>query len=345
METSNDKVNIVNFLLTRRCNLRCEFCGIVKDDPDKPKEYPLVKHYMDHELKTSDVLEFLRKLKIHNPNSFVIWYGGEPFLRKDLSTIIDYCNKENINYTIISNNTEAVQDKIENLIKEVGYIQGFTASVDPSIFSVGTPISSDRDQKSKIGFDSLLKYKDHINDVVAEITVTSKDIEYLYPLVKSLSDNGINSDITFVDIKKSGYYDFSCISDDDILVRKSSRVREIFNRIIDEKLNVHMRDTLLPIIYDILPSELDCKLEDNVHNICVDADGTIRLCLRIKGFQTPENFNVENCFEEDGSLNEMLKHFIGEDKRRLCLKCNHTCYIMSQINNVNDLVHKEVRNK
>jgi len=341
-KTSSDKVNIVNFLLTRRCNLRCEFCGIVKDDPDKPKEYPLVKHYMDHELKTSDVLEFLRKLKIHNPDSFVIFYGGEPFLRKDLSIIIDYCNKENINYTIISNNTEAVQDKIENLIKEVGYIQGFTASVDPS---PGISYSSDRDHKSKIGFNALLKYKNNINDVVAEITATSRDIEYLYPLVKSLSDNGINSDITFVDTKKSMYYDFSCISNDDILVRKSKEVREIFNRIIDEKLNVHMRDTLLPMIYDILPSELDCKLEDNVHNLCVDSDGSVRLCLRIRGVQTPENFNTKNCFEEDGSLNEMLKHFIGEDKRKYCQKCNHTCYIMSNLNDINGLVHKEVREK
>lgn len=339
---AEDKINIVNYLLTRRCNLKCDFCGIVRNCENKPKEYPDIKHYYNYESKTTEVMEFLRKLKLHNPDAFVIWYGGEPFLRDDLNIIISYCNKLNINYTIISNNAKSITDKIEKFVNEIDYVQGFTASVDPSILNKSSKVGH-RELKSAAAFESFLKYKGKIKDLVGEITVTNNDLHHLYDLVKYLTDIGVNSDITFVDIAKNPYYDFSNTTDDNLLVYKSPQLREIFSRIIDEKLNVHMRSTLLPMIYDILPADLDCKIEDKLHNICVDADGSLRLCLRIRGVQTPINFSIDNCFERDGTVNEQLKHFIGEDKRRLCMKCNHTCYLMSQIDNVDDLIHKDIR--
>jgi radical SAM protein with 4Fe4S-binding SPASM domain len=342
-----NKIHIVNWLLTRRCDLKCDYCRIVKNYSNKPKEYPDMKHYYDNEMSTETIISGLKKLKLHNPNVFNIFYGGEPLLRNDLYKIINYCNKNDIHYTIISNNSEVSQRKMKELFIKVSSIEGYTASIDPIIYQNK---SGDIFKKSMSGFLKLQEYSSIINDVVAEITVTNENLPYLYSLVKDLTNNGINSDITFVDISKSAYYDFSNVTDDSILVKKSPELRDIINSIIDEKLNVHMRDTLLPKIYDTLPSEYDCKLDENFHNMTIDADGTVRLCLRIRGVATPNNFNINNIIDDNGNLNEYLKDSISYDKKNYCQKCQWSCPIMSEmvseeVENSNNLIHEEIRNR
>ena len=344
-----NKIQIVNWLLTRKCNLHCEYCRIVKNYKGQPDIYPQMKHYIENEMSTETVIEGLRRLKLHNPDAFHIVYGGEPLLRPDLYEIINYCNENKIHYTIISNNTEKVQPLMKELFKKVEYVEGFTASIDPIIFDQNK-YTTDMFKKSLAGLTKLKEYKDKIKDVVAEITVTNENLDYLYPLVKVLTDNGINSDITFVDISKSPYYDFSNVEDDSILVKKSSELRMILNDIIDRKLNVHMRETLLPKIYDVLPSEMDCGIENDFHNMTIDADGSLRLCLRIKGESTPSNYNLLNILDENGKIDENINQIISYDKKKYCMKCMWSCMIMSKMisdqeDNSGNLVHSDVRNK
>ncbi|MHA1816224.1 MAG: radical SAM protein [Candidatus Heimdallarchaeaceae archaeon] len=340
------KIRIVNWLLTRRCNLRCKYCAIVKNYEGKPPEYPDMNHYLLNEmLLTSDIILGLAKLHSHNPECFHIFYGGEPMLRKDLPSIISYCNANNIPYTIISNNTPEVQPMIKDLF-DYTEIKGFTASIDPVLENKNV---MDRIIKSREGFRSLLELKKKVKDVVAEITVANDDVENLYSLVKFLSGYKINSDITFVDIAKSPYYDFSNVTDEKILVQKTDEVVEQIQLIMDDNtLDIHMKDILLPMILDFLPSNYDCKLEDGIHNLTIDADGSIRLCLRIKGvFQ--EKIDLTNLFTENYSeVAESAKQALIDNKEKYCLLCNHTCQMMSKyIDDENlsndDLIHKDKR--
>jgi MoaA/NifB/PqqE/SkfB family radical SAM enzyme len=340
-----NKIQIVNWLLTRRCNSKCSYCRIVKNYKGQPKSYPPMKHYIENEMSTEMVIEGLRRIKLHNPDAFHICYGGEPLLRPDLFKIINFCNDNNIHYTIISNNTEKVQPLMKELFSKVEYIEGFTASIDPIIYQ-----NKDNDifKKSFLGFQKLKEYSSVIKDRVAEITVTNENLEYLPLLVRDLTNEGINSDITFVDIAKSPYYDFSDVTDDSILVKKSPELRMIINDLIDGDYNIHMKKTLLPKIYDTLPSELDCKLDEDFHTACIDADGSLRLCLRVRSEATPANFNVLNFIDENGKFNEDVLSLIAYDKRTYCLKCNHSCYIMSKMisddeDNLDNLVHTEIR--
>lgn len=340
-----NKIQIVNWLLTRRCNLSCDYCRIVKNYKKQPPEYPKMKHYIENEMSTEVVINGLKKIKKHNPDCFHILYGGEPLLREDLSDIVNYCNSESINYTIISNNTEKVHPLMESLFKKTSRIEGFTASIDPIIYQNK---NNDIFKKSFLGLQKLQEYSSVIKDVVAEITVTNENIIFLVQLLRDLTKKGINGDVTFVDISKSPYYDFSNVEDESILVRKSSLVRDVINTIIDEKLNVHMRDTLLPKIYDTLPSDLDCKIDEDFHNMCIDADGSVRLCLRVRGVSTPENYNLSNIIDEDGNIDENINQIISYDKFKFCLKCNHSCMIMSKMiseeeENSNNLIHKNIR--
>jgi MoaA/NifB/PqqE/SkfB family radical SAM enzyme len=98
-----------------------------------PKEYPDMKYYHRNEMDTDFVIEVLKRLKLHNPGCFNIFYGGEPALRKDLPEIIIYCNKNDIPYTIITNNTDRIQPMLKTLLNSTSHVMGLSSSVDPMV--------------------------------------------------------------------------------------------------------------------------------------------------------------------------------------------------------------------
>ncbi len=326
-----DKIIIVNWLLTRRCNLSCSYCGIVRDQ--KFKYYPNMKYFEENEMTTVFVLETLKRLQKHNPYMFHIFYGGEPLLREDLPEIINFCNNKNIYYTIITNNSEEVQPALKKLFKEVDYVDGLTSSVDPIIFQKNK-VNTDRTRKSKEGLERLIelnKYK-KVKDLVAEITIDNNNLEYIEPLVKILDENNITSSITFIDIAKNQYYDFSNVNDESLLVQPSKELKRCLYSLIDKGYDIHMSKPLLEDIINILPAKMDCRLEDSFHNLTIDTDGSIRLCLRIRGI-APSNStkNILNFITPSGVFNfKKVKDVLRVDKIFACKGCNWTCQLMSK---------------
>jgi MoaA/NifB/PqqE/SkfB family radical SAM enzyme len=294
-----------------------------------PIEYPKMSYYKQNEMSTYIVIDYLGRLKNHNPNIFIILYGGEPLLRSDLGQIVKFCNENDIHYTIISNNTPEVQPFIKQLISEVGVIKGFTSSVDPIVFRKDFK-DIYRFNKSKMGFLRLVNMKKIINDVVAEVTIDKEMLDEIIPLVKALTDNGISSDITFIDIAKNKYYDFSNITDSSVLVPKDKKIKGILDTLMDPKYDVLMAKELLPEIYESLPADGDCEFEKNVYNISVDADGSLRLCLRIRGMKTPA-LKLHDYINKDGSVNCNLIENITIDKAEYCELCNWPCWMQSKI--------------
>ena len=344
------KVRIVNWLLTRRCNLKCDYCAIVRNYREKAREYPDVSHYIKNEMTTDTIIKTLKKMKDHNPDMFHIFYGGEPLLRKDLSEIINFCNDNEIYYTIISNNTPEIQPLIKKLFEDVGYIEGFTSSVDPIFNEFG--VTEDRVTKSIEGLRRLKEIQSggKVKDVVAEITVMEHNQHLLHQLITELSEDEIYSDITFVDIGKNPYYDFSNVRNRWSTVNPTFQLAQTLNDIFhDDKLYVHMKDILIPWMFDTLPSNFDCELEKGIHNLTIDADGTVRLCLRIRGVATP-TFKVEELFDPvyPQLLSKEVCNAISMDKNHFCELCNHSCLMMSKHldtkgDDVCDLVHSDKR--
>lgn len=346
-------IRIVNWLLTRRCNLKCDYCAIVKNYSDKPGSYPDMSHYIKNEMTTEMITSALSLFKKHNPDMFHIFYGGEPLLRSDLPQIINFCNENSIYYTIISNNTPDIQFMIKKLFNETDYVDGFTSSVDPIFNEING--NKDRVKKSIEGLLRLkeIQAKGLVKDVVAEITVMNHN-QYLLPdLLQELSKDQIYSDITFIDIAKNNYYDFSNIKSQDNLVGPSyGLAKMLINIQNDSSLLIHMKDVLLPWMFNTLPSNFDCGIENNLHNLTIDADGTVRLCLRIRGSVTPKLVNLLNIFVDDDAqkVSDYLEESIKIDKRRMCRLCNHSCLMMSKYIDASgsgegDLVHLDKREK
>jgi len=321
-------IQICNWLITRKCNLKCNYCMIVKNYEGMP--YKRMSDYKDYQMSTLEIIENLNILKKHNPNMFHIFYGSEPFLRDDLLEIITHCNKNNIFYTIISNNSDGIEHKINNLFENCE-VRGFTSSVDPVYEETGLDDSLVKSRAALIKLKKI-KAKYPNTDVVAEITITSKNVKNLYRLVSELAESDIHSSITCIDPAKNKYYDFSNIFDNALLV-ESHMIKDQIDLIQnDDKIKnyIHMRDDLLPMLVKSLPSDFDCKMEENIHNMTVDADGTVRLCLRIKGVETAY-LKVRDCFDENYEISDDYRYSISTDKKKYCDKCNWTCTMMTKI--------------
>jgi hypothetical protein len=228
-------------------------------------------------------------------------------------------------------------------------IKGYTASIDPIVMESNDKIrATDRFKKSQHGFKKLVELSKNkkIKDLVAEMTVCKDDVEYISETIYELKMYDIATDITFVDVAKNSYYDFSNVRGDrSSLVEPSIKLARELIQAIDWDFNVHMPE-LYEKVFEILPSNLDCGLDNNIHNITIDADGSMRLCLRIKGIATPRL--KANKVIQNGIISPILEEFITEDKNRLCKGCNWTCVLMSQMleegsSNVNSLVHLDKR--
>lgn len=340
-----DKIQIANWLLTRKCNLKCSYCSITKNYDEKPIVYPDMSYYYKNEMTTEYVINGLRLLKNHNSNCFHIFYGGEPLLFQGLTEIIDFCNRENIYYTIISNNSPEVQPRIEKLFEEVGFVYGFTGSVDP-VLICGDP-DDDRTKKSRYAIEQFSKLKPYVKDLVAEMTVSNESIPYLFDTIKYLTDLGVSTDITYIDIAKNDYYDFSSIRDTSQLVYFTYDLEKQLELILKNNLDIILKDQILEISKSVLPSNYDCQLEKDLHNITIDADGSLRLCLRCRGASSPK-IKLHQIFLKDHSLNQFTRELVALDKYLHCLKCNWTCSVMSYYlsndkTTINELSHLEKR--
>ena len=325
-----DTVQIVNVLLTRRCNLKCSYCSIVRNYLDKPEEYPDMSYYRKNELTSDQWISIIDRIGSNNPNAFFIFYGGEPFLYSGLQDVLRYCNIQNINYTVITNNTDYVQSEIFRIYKSLGPYYGFTSSVDPIILKNND--GSHIWEKSFLGFERLSRIKkDNIaKDVVAEVTITKDTLKDTYNLIKRLSENGIYSSVTCIDDKKNKYYDFSTIEDRKLLIQKNQTVYKEFHKIYSDKsLLVHIPELLLEL-FDILPSNMKCDIYKDYHNMCLDADGSVRLCLRIKGTKTPK-LKLDQVIDKNGFVTEEFKESLKKDYNNYCCGCNHTCLLMSKM--------------
>tara|TARA_Y100000310_G_C20681727_1_gene816385 strand:+ start:1976 stop:2986 length:1011 start_codon:yes stop_codon:yes gene_type:complete len=327
---------IVNWLLTRRCPYNCDYCGIVSDT--KNERYPFISYYNKNEMSTDYVIETLNKLKKLNKDIFNIFYGGEISLRKDLFKIIDHCNKENINYTIITTNVKKV---FNELSKKNIEIRGLTTSLD-----VITNLEKDGDRKRKTekalkDFISIIE-TGKIKDPVAEITLCrNREVTKLKEHLKLLSSHGISSSITIVDPYKNKWYDFSKVYKQVNILEDN--LREVFDSINKKKdeYKIHMAEVILPFLMKHCYSTYQCGIDKKVTNLTIDADGSVRLCLRIRGVETPK-IKILNYLQDDKL--QLLSDNLTTDYYEYCENCCWTCpemanYISSQKKNIKQLTH------
>jgi len=86
------KPHSINFSVTDRCNLSCKMCDIWK-------RYPL------GELSLIEIKMIIIKLRLWLGPFLLNFTGGEPFLRKDMMEIINFCSQNDVQTSITTNGT------------------------------------------------------------------------------------------------------------------------------------------------------------------------------------------------------------------------------------------------
>ncbi|MEO0124158.1 MAG: radical SAM protein [candidate division WOR-3 bacterium] len=99
----NDYPVLSEIAVTYRCNLNCEFCYVGH------KGYP--------ELNTSDLKKIIFKIYNEANVPSVSFTGGEPLLRKDIVSLIEYANKIGLWTNLITNGTMLTTDLVKSLKK------------------------------------------------------------------------------------------------------------------------------------------------------------------------------------------------------------------------------------
>ncbi len=101
---------IVGWAITTRCNKSCAYCDI--------------RNIKAKELDTEHVLALAAELS-RLGTKIIHFTGGEPLLREDIGTIIDYCSKMGMSTSINSNGS-----LVEQRIKELGNLHLMGLSLD-----------------------------------------------------------------------------------------------------------------------------------------------------------------------------------------------------------------------
>ncbi len=138
----------VAFILTHRCNLRCRFCMVWSSYQKEQK-----RGIKRQELSLEEVKGVIDQLPGY---SVVTFTGGEPFLRKDLMTMVRYATRRHRCH-IVTNGTRCRNEQIEEIV--AGRVSSLLAK---GVLSVGISIEGVEDVHDKIvgvpgSFDKTLK--------------------------------------------------------------------------------------------------------------------------------------------------------------------------------------------
>ena len=138
----NYKVTECQIYLTRRCQLKCDYCVLTKSP-------------LEQELSINEWKEAFHVLDTIGIKTVKI-LGGEPSIVKNVEDLLQYINNEtSIKYAMLSNSLfkPDIMHKLEN-----ASLQGYFASVDFIGPEINSKVHTQR--KSDKGFDMLMKMKE-----------------------------------------------------------------------------------------------------------------------------------------------------------------------------------------
>jgi sulfatase maturation enzyme AslB (radical SAM superfamily) len=307
-------------LLTRKCNLKCNYCRLVKN------YFPSYVGKAFEDLSLSQWKIITQNIFNLNKNLFPIFYGGEPMLAfqgkfRNFLSFVKFLNSFERPYAIHSNSTLLTDTKIGNLKKEE--VKNWTVSID-SLKDL-----KDIGRKTKSGFSVLKKFGDDV-EKYAILTVTRYNVNEVPEIVKKLSAEQIWVRITLLDWAKSEFYDFAENDKNDIPHRRT--ILRLSRKLIEMKEKgylIHNSFKWLNSLPENAFKPIFCSKPWD--SLSIDSDGRLRLCLRIRGSEVPK-YSVSDLFNSKIEK-EIVKAF-REDMKMFCSGCNWDCIFDKEVGEI-----------
>ncbi len=255
----------VEWLLTRRCNLRCEYCKIVDNSS-----------LAGEELTFEQVCMGIDNIQKVFPGIAIVFFGGEPTVLNWLPDLVRYCELRKIKYAIISNGVRVVKDEeFFNRLVSAG-ISNWSVSID----SLSDLRITDSAIKSKSGFKSLLKFRDKgVRDLVSCITVTDYNIKEIPAIIEELTKNGVWSITTPLQVG-DGTFEYSA-NTPGWQCKDQSKVLELAEKLKEMALSGKYLMHNDPGYYDyweryFIKQDWKCQSKGT---LTIDADGSMKRCV------------------------------------------------------------------
>lgn len=318
--------------LTDNCNLNCTYCYENKKCAELSMEN--IKSIIDYELSN--------KSKSCN----IVFYGGEPLLRKDdIYEIIEYIKskkaKTKFSFGITTNGT-LLDDKFINFMKENNFINvAYSFDGDEKIQNLNR-VTKSGECTFDIVNENATKMLEKLKNTVAMCVVTKNNLKELENSVNFL----INKGFKIINLLFDYTYDWQ---DEDLKI-----IREQFEKIgeIYYQKTKNEEDIYIPLFETKIESYIkennscseECAL--GMKNVNIGTDGNIYPCVQLVGVQ---EYIIGNC--KNGINKKAREKLIANSQKeneicKTCAvrkRCKHTCacrnYLTSKdINEISPIV-------
>jgi len=299
------------WFMTRECDLRCSYCKVWKER--RPKE-----------LNTKESKRLLDKVAEINPE-ILIFFGGEPTIRKDFNELVKYANNLNIDYAIITNGQSDIDYSIcKNITCSVDIIPEKHINSDKSI-----------DLKSHRGYKTLLEAKAAgVPDVCGNMIIHKQSYQYIPELIELLSKQDIWSIVGYVHSARRKNMNWQFRTYCPKMLLNGNEIKWISSELIKLKDNPNILLHNVREYFELLPKYQSLNWHcSNLEYLTIDEDGSIMTCPDFRG----PSCERHSIF--DINLSELEKDWYKDIEN--CPGCfyNHMLQLANSKRKDNALVH------
>lgn len=326
---------VTHYLVTRRCPLRCSYCGFVR--PVRGYNEDAWEHELDFKGKKM-VLETLKRLG----SGFVVIMGGEVLLLGDeLVELVRNMNRLGLSYAVQSSSVGWLMERYFDKLVDAK-IMNWTISFD--VLGDSYP-DDDVTLKTNEGFKWLLRFKEAgVRDLVATITITHYNLKHVPAMVQFLNRHGIWSYITTLHWSKGHGYDFASNIDTIADFLPKPEDRGLWEKVMKALMTMKHEDYLIhnelewfEMMSKGLPS-MSWRCKYPLLTPVVDSDGTVRTCLHIRG---SGKYFIWDLLDND-KISGFLKMW-ERDVEEYCKGCDWDCRWHAEYYYERDMIREGLR--
>lgn len=298
---------VLTILPTRKCNLSCSYCKI------KNQDYPGELNWLQWVICLKNLNEQIDSL------CFTVLLGGDITVwGEDLVRFVEGMKKADIPYAFTTNGVLLTETYLKKL-KDAG-LDSISLSLDT------LKVRKDKSENIKGQYTmSLLRLLNRLGfeDLHCTITVDTTNLEEVPEMIRYLTSYKTYSEITPMLFGKSKYYDYTSSYEDlkDRLFTKKDKGR--IDKVMKEIVKMKKGGFLIHNTNNYLLNWSKFGIMQNWKcgypvGLVVDADGSMRLCLQIKGEKVTKH-SIKNLDFEKFLLDWY------KDYNELCQGCYWNC--------------------
>lgn len=293
---SHKKLNSIYLILTKQCNMSCDFC-ITKSSPS---------YKDDLQLNTYQIQNIINKVQARS----IILTGGEPLLRKDIIEICSMLKSKTSSKIVLQTNGLLLTDNIINCIQ---------GKVDNIIISLEN-IFENLNQRQKIS-SILSKLQACGIKMSFSFVATSKNLQYIYDFIDiCVKYNALISIKTVQPLGKA--------IENPHLYINSKLIKKLYLDIYEYvyKKQYFLNDNIYSYIFQRINPRHSCSACGN--SITIQTNGDIYSChsLSYSKFFLGNVLNQNFSVIWDNLLTKQCSNFYKKcfyiDERNICKDCN-----------------------